>query len=127
MSSPRSPSTPRRRWANFRTQNQPQLPFWSRKTAQDGCTRRVVASTKVVFEPDLMVDAGVSTVSGVVKDGVLEHGFARINHLDWADWLRHHGAPIRSAQRPEWCPHHDHLARARGVQGREPPAARWLS
>src|SRR4051812_30455533 len=39
-----------------------------------------------------MVDAGVSTVAGMVKDGVLEHGFDAINHLDWAEWLRRHGA-----------------------------------
>lgn len=39
-----------------------------------------------------MVDAGVSTVAGLVKDGVLEHGFDVVNHLDWAEWLQHHGA-----------------------------------
>lgn len=39
-----------------------------------------------------MVDAGVSTISGIVKDGVLDHGFETINHLDWAEWLRRHGA-----------------------------------
>jgi len=39
-----------------------------------------------------MVDAGVSTVAGIVKDDVLEHGFEVINHLDWAEWLKHHGA-----------------------------------
>jgi uncharacterized protein with NAD-binding domain and iron-sulfur cluster len=39
-----------------------------------------------------MVDAGVSTVAGIVKDGVLDHGFDVVNHLDWAEWLRRHGA-----------------------------------
>ena len=39
-----------------------------------------------------VVDAGVSTVAGIVKDGVLEHGFDAINDEDWAAWLRRHGA-----------------------------------
>jgi uncharacterized protein with NAD-binding domain and iron-sulfur cluster len=39
-----------------------------------------------------VVDAGVSTVAGIVKDGVLEHGFDVINDEDWAAWLRRHGA-----------------------------------
>jgi uncharacterized protein with NAD-binding domain and iron-sulfur cluster len=39
-----------------------------------------------------MVDAGVSTVAGIVKDGILEHGFSVVNHLEWADWLKRHGA-----------------------------------
>ena len=48
-------------------------------------------------DPDLrlfftMVDAGVSTVAGIVKDGILEHGFDVVNHLDWAQWLEQHGA-----------------------------------
>ena len=48
-------------------------------------------------EPDLRffftaVDAGVSTLAGIVEDGVLEHGFDVINDEDWAAWLRRHGA-----------------------------------
>ena len=39
-----------------------------------------------------VVDAGVSTIAGIVKDGVLEHGFDVINGEDWAAWLRRHGA-----------------------------------
>ncbi len=39
-----------------------------------------------------VVDAGVSTIAGIVKDGVLEHGFDVINDEDWAAWLRRHGA-----------------------------------
>jgi hypothetical protein len=38
------------------------------------------------------VDAGVSTLAGVVEDGVLEHGFDVINDQEWAAWLRRHGA-----------------------------------
>ena len=48
-------------------------------------------------DPDLrlfftLVDTGVSTVAGIVKDGVLEHGFDVINDEDWAYWLQRHGA-----------------------------------
>lgn len=48
-------------------------------------------------DPDLrffftVVDTGVSTVAGIVKDGVLEHGFDVINDEDWAAWLKRHGA-----------------------------------
>ena len=38
------------------------------------------------------VDAGVSTLAGVVEDGVLEHGFDVINDEEWSAWLRRHGA-----------------------------------
>ena len=48
-------------------------------------------------DPDLrffftVVDTGVSTIAGIVKDGVLEHGFDVVNGEDWAVWLRRHGA-----------------------------------
>jgi uncharacterized protein with NAD-binding domain and iron-sulfur cluster len=57
----------------------------------------VVVRPRVDRDPELrffftMVDAGVSTVAGIVKDGVLDHGFDVVNDLDWADWLRKHGA-----------------------------------
>jgi uncharacterized protein with NAD-binding domain and iron-sulfur cluster len=39
-----------------------------------------------------VVDAGVSTAAGIVKDGILDHGFDVINDEDWAAWLRRHGA-----------------------------------
>lgn len=39
-----------------------------------------------------LVDAGVSTVAGIVKDGILEHGFDVVNGEDWAAWLKRHGA-----------------------------------
>jgi uncharacterized protein with NAD-binding domain and iron-sulfur cluster len=57
----------------------------------------VVVAPRYKQDPELrffftMVDAGVSTIAGVVKDGVLEHGFECVNHLDWAEWLRRHGA-----------------------------------
>jgi uncharacterized protein with NAD-binding domain and iron-sulfur cluster len=56
-----------------------------------------VVRHRVDSDPDLrlfftLVDAGVSTVAGIVKDGVLDHGFDVINDLDWADWLAKHGA-----------------------------------
>ena len=43
-------------------------------------------------DPDLrffftIVDTGVSTIAGIVKDGVLEHGFDVVNDEDWAAWL----------------------------------------
>ena len=38
------------------------------------------------------VDAGVSTLAGVVEDGVLEHGFDAINDQEWSAWLARHGA-----------------------------------
>ena len=38
------------------------------------------------------VDAGVSTLAGVVEDGVLEHGFDAINDEEWSAWLARHGA-----------------------------------
>ena len=38
------------------------------------------------------VDAGVSTLAGIVEDGVLEHGFEAINDEEWSAWLARHGA-----------------------------------
>ena len=38
------------------------------------------------------VDAGVSTLAGIVEDGVLEHGFDAINDEEWSAWLARHGA-----------------------------------
>ena len=38
------------------------------------------------------VDTGVSTLAGIVEDGVLEHGFDVINDEEWAAWLARHGA-----------------------------------
>jgi uncharacterized protein with NAD-binding domain and iron-sulfur cluster len=56
-----------------------------------------VVARRYEDDPDLrffftLVDAGVSTVAGIVKDGILEHGFDVINNEDWAAWLRRHGA-----------------------------------
>ena len=33
-----------------------------------------------------------STATGVVADGVLEHGWDAINDEEWSEWLRRHGA-----------------------------------
>jgi uncharacterized protein with NAD-binding domain and iron-sulfur cluster len=48
-------------------------------------------------DPDLRFyfttfDTVVSMISGIVEDGVLEHGFDAINDEEWADWLARHGA-----------------------------------
>jgi uncharacterized protein with NAD-binding domain and iron-sulfur cluster len=56
-----------------------------------------VVARRVDDDPELrffftIVDAGVSTVAGIVKDGILEHGFDVVNGEDWAAWLRRHGA-----------------------------------
>ena len=39
-----------------------------------------------------MFDTLASTVAGVVKDGVLQHGFEAINDQEWCAWLKRHGA-----------------------------------
>ena len=56
-----------------------------------------VVAGRIDRDPELRfyftaVDAGVSTVAGIVEDGVLERGFDVINNEDWAQWLRRHGA-----------------------------------
>ena len=56
-----------------------------------------VVARRYKDDPDLrffftVVDTGVSTIAGIVKDGVLEHGFDILNGEDWAAWLRRHGA-----------------------------------
>ncbi len=37
-------------------------------------------------------DTIATTVAGLVRDGVLEHGFDVINDEEWCDWLSRHGA-----------------------------------
>ncbi len=39
-----------------------------------------------------MLDLAVTTVKGILEDGVLFHGFFSIDHWEWMDWLRRHGA-----------------------------------
>jgi uncharacterized protein with NAD-binding domain and iron-sulfur cluster len=56
-----------------------------------------VAAGRCDDDPDLrlfftMFDTLASTVAGVVKDGVLQHGFEAVNDEEWAAWLRRHGA-----------------------------------
>ncbi len=56
-----------------------------------------VVARRVDSDPELrffftLVDAGVSTVAGIVKDGILDHGFDVVNGEDWAAWLKRHGA-----------------------------------
>jgi uncharacterized protein with NAD-binding domain and iron-sulfur cluster len=56
-----------------------------------------VAAERYERDPELRffftaVDAGVSTVAGIVEDGVLERGFDAVDDEDWADWLARHGA-----------------------------------
>ena len=57
----------------------------------------LVLREPVQDDPDVrlfftILDAGVSTVAGIVEDGVLERGFDAINDEEWAAWLARHGA-----------------------------------
>ncbi|MGH2847914.1 MAG: NAD(P)-binding protein [Thermoleophilaceae bacterium] len=66
------------------------------KAFRDGLWSSVVAD-RHERDPELRfvftaIDAGVSTIAGIVEDGVLEHGFDAINDEEWAHWLRRHGA-----------------------------------
>jgi uncharacterized protein with NAD-binding domain and iron-sulfur cluster len=48
----------------------------------------------------LLGDLFISMMIGMLKDGVLEHGFDVIDHLDLRDWLRAHGARDESLTNP---------------------------
>lgn len=48
----------------------------------------------------LLGDLFISMMIGMLKDGVLEHGFDVIDHLDLRDWLRSHGAREDSLTNP---------------------------
>lgn len=52
------------------------------------------------------LDAWACGLRGLVADGVLEHGFDAINHLDLCEWLKQHGAKeITLGRTPaERCP-----------------------
>ena len=57
----------------------------------------LVLRERCVDDPDLRffftgVDAGVSTLAGIVEDDVLERGFDAINGEEWSAWLARHGA-----------------------------------
>ncbi len=56
-----------------------------------------VVRSRIDTDPELRIyftaiDAGVSTVAGIVEDGILEHGFDVVNDEEWAAWLARHGA-----------------------------------
>jgi uncharacterized protein with NAD-binding domain and iron-sulfur cluster len=47
------------------------------------------------------VDTGVAMAAGIVEDGVLEHGFDRLNDEEWSAWLARHGAkPVTIGRNP---------------------------
>jgi uncharacterized protein with NAD-binding domain and iron-sulfur cluster len=39
-----------------------------------------------------IVDIALSTVKGILADGVLFLGFEAVNHYEWREWLKRHGA-----------------------------------
>lgn len=45
----------------------------------------------------LIFDFGFATITGLIADGVLWHGFASIDDQEWRDWLQHHGATAATA------------------------------
>ncbi|MFM9963072.1 MAG: NAD(P)-binding protein [Planctomycetaceae bacterium] len=45
----------------------------------------------------LFVDFGFATVTGLIADGVLWHGFASIDDVEWRTWLQRHGASATTA------------------------------
>lgn len=45
----------------------------------------------------LFLDFGLATFIGLLVDGVLWHGFASIDDLEWRDWLQRHGASATTA------------------------------
>ena len=56
-----------------------------------------IGSERLERDPDLRLfftalDTMAATLSGVVADGVLQHGWDAINDEEWAEWLRRHGA-----------------------------------
>ncbi|MFA6957917.1 MAG: NAD(P)-binding protein [Thermoanaerobaculia bacterium] len=40
----------------------------------------------------LVLDFSLATVRGILRDGVLLHGWEAVNDREWRDWLREHGA-----------------------------------
>lgn len=42
----------------------------------------------------------IATIRGIIADGVLDHGFDVINHLDFRDWLKKHGASEQTVTSP---------------------------
>lgn len=56
-----------------------------------------IVSGRAERDPDLrqfftIFDTIASTVAGIVDDGVLDRGWDVINDVEWAEWLRRHGA-----------------------------------
>jgi uncharacterized protein with NAD-binding domain and iron-sulfur cluster len=40
----------------------------------------------------VLMDLGVAVARGIIKDGVLTHGFDRISGVDFREWIHNHGA-----------------------------------
>ncbi len=60
---------------------------WLWSVLDERCERN--ATVRLYF---CMLDTAVSTLAGVLRDGVLEHGWDAINDEEWAAWLTKHGA-----------------------------------
>ncbi len=60
---------------------------WLWSILAERCERN--ATVRLYFA---MVDTAVSTLAGVLRDGVLEHGWDAINDEEWSAWLTKHGA-----------------------------------
>jgi uncharacterized protein with NAD-binding domain and iron-sulfur cluster len=48
----------------------------------------------------LLAEVAIAAFRGILADGILFQGFDSIDHWDWADWLRRHGAAEAALQSP---------------------------
>ncbi len=65
-----------------------------------GLLEREIEGDTLLRRAWIGVDWVLTNLHGMIRDGVLEHGFDVINHWDYQAWMRHHGASemtIRSA------------------------------
>ena len=67
--------------------------------ALEGFFERLVASVASFLEHDdgirrlvLLADLAISGIRGILRDGVLEHGFVSIDDFEFRAWLARHGA-----------------------------------
>lgn len=68
---------------------------------------RSVGRDEVARRLWIAIDLQLTILLGIVRDGLLTRGFDVINHLDFADWLRRHGASELTATAAPICVGYD--------------------
>ena len=61
-------------------------------------TEQDIEKDDVLRRAFIVLDLGISTIKGILFDGVIYHGFEAVNRYEWREWLKRHGASEMTLQ-----------------------------